>query len=99
MCPESFGILQNRYPYEQSSWPGIGNSTAFNADTAYAEMRACYEGYEWWLGSQYKAGDLWGCIGRWFAGRWHTSDAEGYISRVKGYLNQRIWETPNFQEP
>jgi hypothetical protein len=103
-CPESWGILQNRYPYEQSSWPGIQNSTAFNADTAYAEMRSCYEGYEWWLnnvdrGSQYGAGDAWGCVGRWFAGRWHTSDADGYISRVKDYLNQRIWETSGFQEP
>jgi autotransporter family porin len=103
-CPESWGIVQNRYPYEKSSWPGIQNSTAFNADTGYAEMRNCYEGYEWWLndvdkGSTYVAGDVWGCIGRWYAGRWHTSAAETYITAVKGYLNQRIWETAGFQEP
>ncbi len=103
-CPESFGILQNRYPYEQAAWPGIYNSTAFNADVAYATMRACYEGYEKWLnnvdrGSQYAAGDMWGCVGRWYAGRWHTTAADGYITRVKDYLNQRIWETASFQEP
>jgi autotransporter family porin len=103
-CPESFGIVQNRYPYEQAAWPGIDKSTAFNLDVGYAEMRACYEGYETWLndveqGSHYAAGDMWGCIGRWYAGRWHTSAAEGYITRVKDYLNQRIWEKPEFQEP
>ncbi len=103
-CPESFGILQNRYPYEKSGWPGMDTSTAFNADLAYAEMRACYEGYETWLnnvekGSTYAAGDVWGCVGRWYAGRWHTSAAESYASTVKSYLNQRIWETSGFQEP
>ncbi len=103
-CPESFGILQNRYPYEQSAWPGINSSTAFNADTTYAIWRACYEGYEGWLntverGSTYGPNDAWGCIGRWYAGRWHTQDAETYISVVKDYLKQRIWETPGFQEP
>jgi autotransporter family porin len=103
-CPESFGILQNRYPYEQSAWPGIASSTAFNADTTYAIWRACYEGYETWLndverGQQYAAGDAWGCVGRWFAGRWHTQAAEDYIGRVQGYLNDRIWEQPQFQEP
>jgi hypothetical protein len=103
-CPESFGILQNRYPYEKGAWPGIDTSTAFNADTTYAIWRACYEGYEWWLndverGQQYAAGDAWGCAGRWFAGRWHTAAAEGYITTVKNNLSQRVWEQANFQEP
>ncbi len=49
LCPQSWGILQNRYPYEQSSWPGIADSTAMNADTAYAIWRSCYDGYETWL--------------------------------------------------
>jgi hypothetical protein len=103
-CPQSYGILQNRWPFEQASWPGISRSTAFNADTAYAIWRACYEGYELWLntverGQTYAAGDQWGCVGRWFAGRWHTPAAEGYITSVQSYLSQRIWETPNFQEP
>jgi autotransporter family porin len=64
-------------------------------------------GYEGWLNTvdpservgTYAAGDAWGCIGRWFSGRWHTSASEGYITRVKDWMNQRIWETPNFQQP
>lgn len=103
-CPQSYGILQNRYPYEKSTWPGMGNSTAMNADTAYGIWRACFEGYEQWLntvprGSQYGAGDAWGCVGRWFSGRWHTSASDGYVVRVKSDLSGRTWETASFQEP
>ena len=103
-CPESFGILQTRYPYMQGAWPSMEKSTAFNADLAYAIWRSCYEGYEWWLndvdrGWDYAAGDAYGCMGRWFSGRWHTSAAEGYIERVKENYNSRFWETENFQEP
>jgi len=104
LCPQSYGILQNRYPFERASWPGIGKSTAMNADTAYAIWRACYDGYETWLntvqrGSVYHAGDAWGCVGRWFAGRWHTAPAQQYIARVRQYLRERIWTQPNFQQP
>jgi autotransporter family porin len=103
-CPQSYGILQNRYPYERTSWPGIATSTAMNADLAYAIWRACYEGYEPWLntvdrGRQYAAGDLWGCVGRWFAGRWHVADADAYAAKVRGYLGQRVWEQADFQQP
>jgi autotransporter family porin len=102
-CPQSYGILQNRYPYEQASWPGIANSTAMNADTAYAIWRVCFEGYEHWLndvekGGQYGAGDAWGCVGRWFAGRWHTAPANQYMAAVQDYQRQRIWEQGSFQE-
>jgi hypothetical protein len=45
LCPQSYGILQNRFPQEKASWPGIGDSTAMNADTAYAIWRACFDGY------------------------------------------------------
>jgi hypothetical protein len=104
LCPQSWGILQNRYPYEKSSWPGIARSTAMNADTAYAIWRSCYDGYETWLNTvphvgRYHAGDTWGCVGRWFAGRWHTSAAQGYIAKVRSYLAEKIWTKPDFQEP
>ncbi|HMC52372.1 MAG TPA: hypothetical protein VKI64_06380 [Acidimicrobiales bacterium] len=99
LCPESWGILQNRYPYETSTWPGIGNSTAMNADTAYGIWRSCFEGYETWLPSGYGPGDAWGCVGRWFSGSWHDPGANSYIASVQDYVNQRIWEQPNFQEP
>jgi hypothetical protein len=104
LCPQSWGILQNRYPYEESSWPGIERSTAMNADTAYAIWRACYDGYETWLNTvthvgRYHAGDLWGCVGRWFAGRWHTAPAQQYIAKVKLYMREHIWTEKYFQEP
>jgi hypothetical protein len=102
-CPQSFGILQNRYPFERATWPGIQRSTAMNADAAYAIWRACYDGYEHWLndverGRQYTSGDAWGCIGRWFSGRWHTDPGDQYVAKVKTYLAQRVWETSDFQE-
>jgi hypothetical protein len=102
-CPQSFGILQNRYPFERSTWPGIERSTAMNADTAYAIWRACFEGYEHWLndvehGRRYGAGDALGCMGRWFSGRWHTAAGDEYVAKVKDYLDRRIWETADFQE-
>lgn len=102
-CPQSFGILQNRYPFERSTWPGIARSTGMNADTAYGIWRACFEGYEHWLndvdrGRQYGAGDALGCMGRWFAGRWHTAAGDQYVAKVQDYLARRIWETPDFQE-
>ncbi len=102
-CPQSYGILQNRYPYENGGWPAIARSTAMNADAAYAIWRACYDGYEGWLntvprGTQYKKGDAWGCVGRWFAGRWRTSAALGYIAKVRQYDHEKIWLTPDFRQ-
>jgi autotransporter family porin len=96
-CPESWGIMQVRYIYRTSAWPSSANSTAFNVDLAYAEWRVCYEGLVWWLTTE--KGDTWGCVGRWFSGGWHDSGANWYIGEVQGYMNQRIWEQPDFQEP
>ena len=67
-CPESVGLLQVRYPYWQNGFNQVETSTAYNADYAYAEWRACYDGQETWLNTvshvgTYAAGDLWGCIG------------------------------------
>lgn len=103
-CPESYGMMQVRYPYNTQAFPGVEKSTAMNLDYAYAIWRSCYEGKMTWLntvdrGSQYKSGDAWGCVGVWFAGRWHTDAAEQYVKRVKEYLAQRLWTTRNFQQP
>jgi hypothetical protein len=102
-CPQSYGILQNRYPYENGGWPGMIRSTAMNADAAYGIWRACYDGYETWLntvprGAHYHAGDAWGCVGTWFAGRWRTAAARGYIAKVKQYQKEKIWLQPDFRE-
>ena len=104
LCPQSWGILQNRYPFYQSSWPAIATSTAMSADTAYAIWRSCYEGYETWLNTvthvgTYAAGNVWGCVGRWKAGRWFGPVADQYIARVKHDLRIRVWAQPYFQEP
>jgi hypothetical protein len=98
-CPQSYGVMQDRYG--TASWPGIGQSTAMNVDTAYAVWRSCYDGYETWLntlprGSLYVAGDVWGCIGRSFADRWYTSAANTYIGWVENYLGAKVWKWSTF---
>jgi hypothetical protein len=103
-CPESYGMMQVRYPYNKTAFPGVEKSTAMNVDYMYGIWRSCYEGQMTWLntverGSQYAAGDAWGCVGVWFSGRWHDAGANGYITRVKDYRSQRIWKTKNFQQP
>jgi autotransporter family porin len=102
-CPESYGLMQVRFPYYGASFPGVMRSSAMNVDVAFAVLRSCFDGYETWLntverGRDYAAGDLIGCMGRWFSGRWYTSAADDYIARVQDYRRQRIWETANFQE-
>jgi autotransporter family porin len=101
MCPESIGLGQVRTQYVGSHINDAAASSAYNLDYTYAIWRSCFEGHETWLntverGRQYAKGDLWGCVGRWFSGRWYTSDATGYIARVQDYLNRRIWTTPEF---
>jgi autotransporter family porin len=100
-CPQSVGLLQVRYPYWTNGFPQVETSTAYNADYAYAAWRACFEGQETWLNTvdrvgTYGPGDMWGCLGVWFSGRWHTSAADGYITNVQAYLSQRVWEQPDF---
>ena len=100
-CPESNGLLQIRWQYFTAAYPEVETSTAYNADVAYAVWRACFEGRETWLntvdrGRTYAAGDAWGCVGRWFSGRWYTQPSLDYIAAVNDYLNQRIWTTPDF---
>jgi autotransporter family porin len=97
---ESFGIMQVRQPYWGWAFNnGVGDamsSTAYNVDAALAARRNCFEGNETWLGGNYGAGDLWGCVGLWFSGQWHDPGAEQYITDVQTHLNQRIWEDPGF---
>jgi autotransporter family porin len=101
-CPQSVGIGQVRYNAGDPAFPGVERSTAMNLDYTYAIWRACFDGKEYWLNHverawDYGAGDLWGCVGRWFSGRWHTPAAEEYISAVRGYYDGRIWEQSGFQ--
>jgi hypothetical protein len=100
-CPESVGIMQTRYPYLKNTIADAITSTAYNLDLAYSIWRTCFEGEEQWLnnveqGRPYEAGDLWGCVGRWFAGRWHIPRGEAYAADVQNYLKQKIWTTSGF---
>jgi autotransporter family porin len=103
-CPQSIGILQDRYPYTRTAFATHDDaavSTAYNIDYAYAVWRNCFDGNDEWFNQfnppkRYKAGDLWGCVGSWYSGRWYDSGAMMYISKVQGYVAQRIWETPGF---
>jgi hypothetical protein len=103
-CPESVGLGQVRYQYHGSAFANDNaiRSSAANLDYTYAVWRSCYEGELTWLntverGSEYAAGDMWGCLGVWFSGRWHVPAADTYNSAVQDYVAQRIWETAGFQ--
>ena len=102
-CPESVGMMQMRAPYVPYRIAvGSLRSTAYNLDAYLAVWRSCWRGDETWLndvehGRVYRAGDEWGCIGRWFSGRWYTQPSLDYIAAVQDYFRQRIWRTPSFR--
>ena len=102
-CPESVGLMQVRAPYVPLRIAkGATRSTAYNLDVYLAIWRSCWRGDETWLnqferGREYRAGDEWGCIGRWFTGRWYTPEGVTYTNRVKQYFRQRIWVSESFR--
>ncbi|TMC20633.1 MAG: hypothetical protein E6J34_12050 [Chloroflexi bacterium] len=103
-CYQSYGILQIKYIYNKSAWPMSRDDTAFSAEYTYGSIRACYEGWTTYLYDfptvagypRYHAGDLWGCLGVWYSGRWYSQDALNYVSSVKMHLANRDWERDNF---
>jgi autotransporter family porin len=100
-CPESVGLVQVRAQYFRDYIDDAAASSAYNLDIAYAIWRSCFDGNDTWLntverGKDYAGGDQWGCIGRWFSGRWYTQAANDYIAAVKQYLDQRVWSTKDF---
>jgi hypothetical protein len=94
---DSFGLFQVRRPFHCFGQCTIARrSTAFNADYYGGIIRAYYDGRMPWLntverGRDYAPGDIWGSVGAWFAGRWWTPDAAGYIARVQQTLAERTW--------
>ena len=103
-CYQSYGVLQIKWYYFQGAWPMSRDDTAFSAEYMYGMIRACYEGWTTYLEQgtplpgypHYAAGDLWGCIGRWYSGWWYTQGAVDYIAKVKAALAQEVWLSPNF---
>jgi hypothetical protein len=96
-------VLQiKRASFHPGTYPHSRDSTAFNVDYVAAVLRGCFEGWEIWLrGSTsaptgYKAGDLDGCLGRWYAGAWRTATALGYASSVQQHRARRPWLAAGF---
>lgn len=103
VCPETFSIVGVK-AWHAPSWgemPGNQNgtfpfardSTAFALDYIAAQLRGCVNGWEFWLkhSGHYAAGDIWGCVGAWYSGDWHSSAADAYISRVRQELADVTW--------
>ncbi|MEM9038273.1 MAG: hypothetical protein AAGD33_00120 [Actinomycetota bacterium] len=102
-CPESIGLLQVRFLYHGEAYEDENaiRSSAYNADYAYAVWRTCFEGEFTWLntverGATYSAGDLRGCMGVWFSGRWYVPDAYDYLGRFDDFFDDRVWEQDYF---
>jgi hypothetical protein len=103
VCPRTFSIAGvmswqapswGRMPGNQNgTYPFNRRSTAFALDYLAAQLRGCYNGWEFWLrdSGRYQSGDMWGCVGAWYAGDWHSSDANGYIHRVRTELRNHTW--------
>lgn len=110
ICPKTFsiaGVMAWQDPFwgsmhdnQNGTFPFSRNSTAFAVDYLAAYLRGCYEGWEYWLpntGTQtYSSGDIGGCVGSWYSGDWHTSRADGYISRVQNELTNFTWLQPEW---
>lgn len=107
-CYQSYGILQIKYVDFKYTWPMNRDDTAFNAEYMYGWLRSCYEGWQTYLSTSpwassivsgyppYHAGDLWGCVGRWYSGNWYDQTALGYINWVETELANNEWLQPGF---
>ena len=102
-CPESIGLGQVRFTAHAGAFVNENaiRSSAYNLDYTYSVWRSCFEGQLTWLndverGATYGAGDLWGCTGVWFSGRWYTQPAREYIAAVQRILTERTWVTSSF---
>jgi hypothetical protein len=99
-CPQSLGLTQLKWQYHQAAYPQAAASNVYQLDYSFAIWRSCYEGNETRLNSLgYSAGDVWGCVGLWYSGSWHTAGAENYVERVKGFISERVWEQERFLTP
>ncbi len=100
----SFGLTQikNVAKWHGGTYPMSQDDTAFNVDYWAGMVRQYFEGCSAWMkdysfnGTQYAAGDLWGSIGAWYAGNWHSDAANGYIARIQKYLANKTWAQRGF---
>jgi autotransporter family porin len=104
---ESWGLGQVRQPYHQTAFQfGVNarTSTAYNLDYTYGWWRACFDGEFGWLNSverngTYAPGDVWGCVGVWFSGRWYVNN-DAYLNQtgdsVRWHFDDKTWLTSAF---
>ena len=104
---ESWGLGQVRDTAHQSAFQysvNARNSSAYNLDYTYATWRACYEGVYTWLNTverngTYGPGDVWGCVGLWFSGRWYVGN-DAYLNQpgdsVRWHYDNKTWLTSTF---
>lgn len=103
-CYQSYGLLQLKYYYFQSAWPMSRDDSAFNVEYVLGVIRTCFEGWTTYLNdrtplpgyARYHAGDLWGCLGRWYSGGWYDQGAVYYIQQVKTALANKSWLEAGF---
>ncbi|QWZ09549.1 hypothetical protein KRR39_07295 [Nocardioides panacis] len=111
-CPKTFSVVGvmswqdpswDRSPRLQNgTFPFNRDSTAFALDYFSSYLRACDEGWVHWLkktgDGTYGRGDLWGCVGSWYAGAWHTKPARAYVADVRHDLRHQTWLDPAWGE-
>jgi hypothetical protein len=96
-CYQTYGLLQVRGTAHKGTYPYSERSTAFSVDYSNAWMRACYEGaFSQWMRNGYRKGDLWGCVGAYFSGKWYDPGAQRYIARIRQEVALQRWKQPNF---
>lgn len=98
---DSFGLMQMRRPHH-CCLPFMRDASAFNVDYYGGILRALYDGEQTWLnevarGRRYRAGDVWGSVGAWYAGRWRLPRSLSYVRQVKRHLLERTWRTADFR--
>jgi hypothetical protein len=110
MCPETFSIVGIK-AWEDPAWtapappyPGNQNgtmpfsrdSTAFAMDYIGSFLRGCYEGWIKWLNAT--GGDIWGCVGSWYSGEWHSPESDAYATGVRKEIANHTWLTAAFDD-
>lgn len=79
---------------QNGTFPFSRNSTAFAVDYLGSYLRGCYEGWIIWLHPH--PGDIWGCVGSWYSGDWHSAAADRYVDQVRSTIKRRTWLRPRF---
>lgn len=92
-CPTSFGLLQIKHVFHAGSYPASLESTAFNVDYALGMIRACYEGWIAYLPNDYGPGDLEGCLGHHYSGRWRDNAGMTYAADVLDIYRNEAWQS------